>query len=119
MSAFSTLFLPFEVSVGAVAVSSSHYLEFPWHFTVFKALSEPLSYLIPTTTPEVGRAGIFVPISQIRNLGLRELEIYPKVTGPLNYRSLQCLPQVSFHQLHLLDLLPFGGSGIGKLRKLA
>ena len=80
MSAFSTLSLPFEVSVGAAAVSSSHSLAFPWHFTVFKAPSQSFPYLILTTTPEVGRAGIFIPILQMRNLGLREMEICPKVT---------------------------------------
>lgn len=62
-------------------LSLNHTLAFPWHFTFFKALSQPLSYLILTTTPKVGSTGIFIPILQIRTLGLRKMEICPKVTG--------------------------------------
>lgn len=58
MPAFSTLFLPFEVSVGQ-PLSLHRTLAFPWHFIVFKALSLPLSYLILMTNPW-GRQGRYL-----------------------------------------------------------
>lgn len=58
MSAFSTLFLPFEVSVGQ-PLSLHRTLAFPWHFIVFKALSLPLSYLILMTNRR-GRQGRYL-----------------------------------------------------------
>lgn len=58
MSAFSTLFLPFEVSVGQ-PLSLHRTLAFPWHFILFKALSLPLSYLILMTNRR-GRQGRYL-----------------------------------------------------------